>query len=97
MPGAFFAKDLGIRLYIRAAGFVGLRIVNDRGVFELELKSFEFIVRVFDKKIQAAAYGTFHIKTVQGLRFRVWGFAIRLRPHKQGFEDLLKNFRLSRL
>lgn len=71
MPGAFFAKDFGVVLYIRTVGFVGLRIVNDRGVLELELKSFVFIVRVFDEKIQTAAYGTLHIKTVQDLRFGV--------------------------
>jgi len=71
MPGTFFAKDLGVCFYIRAVGFIGLRIVNDRGVLELEFKCFVFIVRVFDEKIQTAAYGALHIKTVQSVGFRV--------------------------
>jgi hypothetical protein len=29
MPGAFFAKDFGVRLQIRAVGFSGLRIKGD--------------------------------------------------------------------
>ena len=78
MPGAFFAKNLGIRLYIRAVGFVGLRYVNDLGVFELELKRFVFVVRIFNEKIQAAAYGTFHIKTVQSIRFSYSCFVFKI-------------------
>lgn len=75
VPGAFFAEDFGVALYFRAVGFVGLRVVDDGGVLQLELKGFVLVVRVFDEKIQAAAYGAFHNNKVQGSRFRVQGLS----------------------
>ena len=60
VPGAFFAEDFGVIFYFRAVGFFGLRVEDGSGVLELELEGFVLVIRVFDEKIQAAAYGTFH-------------------------------------
>ena len=62
VPGAFFAEDFGVALDFRAVGFVGLRVVDDFGVLQFELEGFVFVIRVFDEKIQATAYGAFHNK-----------------------------------
>ena len=60
MPGASFAKDFGVRLYFRVA-VAGLRFKDNAIALELKIIGFVFVIRVFDEKIQAAAYGTFHI------------------------------------
>jgi len=60
MPGASFAKDFGVRLYFRAT-VAGLRLKDNAVALEFEIIGFVFVIRVFDKKIEAAAYGTFHM------------------------------------
>ena len=69
MPGAFFAEDFGVALYFRAIGFFGLRVEDDGGVLQFELEGFVLVIRVFDEKIQAAAYGAFHFQMIQCLVF----------------------------
>jgi hypothetical protein len=59
MPGASFAKDFGVRLYFRAA-VAGLRLKDNTVALELKIIGFVFVIRVFDEKIQAPAYGTLH-------------------------------------
>jgi hypothetical protein len=60
MPGAFFAKDFSVHFDVRAAGCFGLGMIDDGVVLQLEFIGFVFIIRGFDEKIQAAAYGTLH-------------------------------------
>ena len=62
VPGAFFAKDFGVALDLRAAGFSRLSIKDDILALQLEFTGFVFIIGVFDEKIQTAAYGTFHFQ-----------------------------------
>jgi hypothetical protein len=60
VPGAFFAKDFGVALDLLAVGFSRLRIKDDILALQFEFKGFVLIIRVFDIKVEAAAYGTFH-------------------------------------
>ena len=60
VPSAFFTEDFGVALHFRAVGFSGLRIKYNILALQLELMGFEFIIGIFDKKIQAAAYGALH-------------------------------------
>jgi hypothetical protein len=63
VPGTFFAKDFGVAVDLRAVGFSRIRIKDDIIALQLEFTGFVSIIRVFDEKIQAAAYGTLHCFT----------------------------------
>jgi hypothetical protein len=76
VPGAFFAKDLGVALDLRAVGFSHLGIKDDILTLQLEFTGFVLIIRVFDEKIQTTAYGTFHFQLIQCLVFGVWLFGV---------------------
>ncbi|MGD8724962.1 MAG: hypothetical protein PVG00_13570, partial [Desulfobacterales bacterium] len=72
VPGTFFAKDFGVAVDLRAVGFSRIRIKDDILTLQLEFTGFVRIIRVFDEKIQAAAYGTLHFQLLQYLAFGVW-------------------------
>jgi hypothetical protein len=60
VPGAFFAKYFRVFLNLSAIGFSGLGIKDNLLALQFEFIGFVFIVGIFDKKIQATAYRTFH-------------------------------------
>ena len=81
MPGTFFTEDFGVRLQIRPAGIFGFRIKDNAVVLQLELMGFEFIIGIFDEKIQATAYRALHFTFgVWFLVFSVWCRVSRIRP-----------------
>ena len=60
VPGASFTEDLGAGFYFRAAAG-GLGLKDGPVALELEIIGFVFVIGVFDEKIDAAAYRTFHV------------------------------------
>jgi hypothetical protein len=92
VPGAFFAKDFGVAVDLRAVGFSRLGIKDDIIALQLEITGFVRIIRVFDEKIQAAAYGTLHFQLLRCLVFGVW-FSSRKKYPLSSLNKHLKNFR----
>ena len=61
MPGALITESLSVILNDGAQGHIFSRTEFNAAFPKLELISFEFIIRIFDKKILTTAYRAFHL------------------------------------